>query len=56
MKVHNLWIDGNMKFIRRKAIFCVNAKDYVRFRYVEQSFGLNHAEELDVNANLLGAT
>ena len=45
-----------MKFFRREAIPCVNAEDHVRYKYVERSLGLNHDEELEVNANILEVT
>ena len=51
-----LWTDGNMKFLRREAIPSVNVEDHVKYKYVEQSLGLNHDEELQVNASILGAT
>jgi hypothetical protein len=51
-----LWTDGNMKFFRREVIPSVNAEDRVRYKYVEQNLGLNHDEELEVNASILGAT
>ena len=31
-------------------------QDYVKYKYVERSLGLNHDEELEVNASILGAT
>ena len=45
-----------MKFFRRQAIPSKNAEDHVKYKYVEQSLGLNHDEELQVNASILGAT
>lgn len=51
-----LWTDGNMKFFKRVAIPSVNPEEHVRYQYIEQSLGLNHEEELEVNATVQGAT
>ena len=45
-----------MKFFRREAISSINAKDHVKYKYVERSLGLNHDEEFQVNASILEAT
>ena len=55
MKVQNC-DDGNMKFFGRDAIPFINVEDHVKYKYVKQSLGLNHDEELEVNASILGAT
>ena len=44
-----------MKFFGREAIYYVNAKDHVRYKYVEQSLEFNYDGELEVNASILGA-
>ena len=50
-----LWTNGSMKFLRREAIPHVSAMDHVRYKYVEQSLGLTHDEELEVNASIIRA-
>jgi hypothetical protein len=45
-----------MEFFTREAIPFVNAEDHVRYKDVERSLGLNHDEELEVNASIFGAT
>ena len=45
-----------MKFFRSEAIPSINAEDLVEYQYVEQNFGLNHDEKLEVNTSILGAT
>ena len=40
-----LWADGNMKFVRNEALSYVSAEDCVRYKYVEQSLGINHDKE-----------
>ena len=44
------------RFFRRESIHYVNGEDHVKYKYIELSFGLNHDEELQVNASILGAT
>ena len=51
-----LWTDGNMKFFKRVAIPSINPEEPVIYKYIEQSLGLNHEEELEVNATIQGAT
>ena len=43
-------------FFRHEAIHCVNAEDHIIYKYIERSLGLNHDEDLQVNANILRAT
>ena len=42
--------------IVQKIIIHAYIQDLVKYKYVERSFGLNHDEELEVNASILGAT
>ena len=51
-----MWTDENIKFFRHETILSLNAKDHVKYKYVERSLGLNYDEELDINASILGAT
>ena len=51
-----MWTDKNIKFFRCETIPSVNAADHIRYKYVERSLELNHDEELEVNASILGAT
>ena len=51
-----MWTDGNMKFFKREAIPSVDPEEPVRYKYIEQSLGLNHDEELEVNATVQEAT
>ena len=34
----------------------MNAEDYIRYKYIERSLGLNLDEELQINASILGET
>ena len=45
-----------MKFFRREVILSVHAKNHVRYKYIERSIGLNHDEELEINASILEAS
>ena len=42
--------------IVQKIIIHAYTQDLVKYKYVERSFGLNHDEELEVNASILEAT
>ena len=44
-----------MKFLRCEAILFVHAEYHVRYKYIEQSLGLNHDEELEINVSILRA-
>ena len=50
------WQACASKKFRREVIHYVNVEDQVTYKCIEWSLGLNHDEELQVNASILGAT
>ena len=50
------WQACASKKFRREVIHYVNVEDQVTYKCIEWSLGLNHDEELQINASILGAT
>ena len=59
-----LWTENKVKCskawskeeIFQKIIIHAYTQDYIKYKYVEQSFGLYHDEELEVHTSILGTT